>query len=152
MSGCSCQLYDRVVVVKTELLFRMLKVQSSFHGLKKFIFYEEFQPLFIYMQRVMPGIGFLKYSGFDIAKNLSHCLLIYDDSREEIFNDKEFVKIATSGSHRKLHVVYVKHNLFHQSKWSRTIDLNTTNTILFFRYVTFIILNILENSWIVSNW
>ena len=83
------------------------------------------------MQRVIPGIEFLKYSGFDITKKLSHCLLIYDDSCEEIFNDKEFVKIATSGRHRKVHVIYVKHNLFHQSKWSRTIDLNTTHIILF---------------------
>ena len=58
-------------------------------------------------------------------------LLIYDDSCEEIFNDKEFVKIATSGRHRKLDVIYVKHNSFHQSKWSRTIDLNTTHIILF---------------------
>ena len=65
------------------------------------------------MQRVIPGIQFLKYSGFDITKNLSHCLLIYDDSCEEIFNNKEFLKIATSGRHRKLHVIYVKHNLFH---------------------------------------
>ena len=43
----------------------------------------------------------------------------------------KFVKIATSGRHRKLHVIYVKHNLFHQSKWSRTIDLNTTHIVLF---------------------
>ena len=56
------------------------------------------------MQQVIPGIEFLKYSGFVITKNLSHCLLIYDDSCEEIFN-KEFVKIATSGRHRKLHVI-----------------------------------------------
>ena len=83
------------------------------------------------MQRVIPGIEFLKYSGFDITKNLSHCLIIYDVSCEKIFNDKEFVKIATSGRHHKLHVIYVKHNLFHQSKWSRTIDLNTTHIILF---------------------
>ena len=83
------------------------------------------------MQRIIPGIEFLKYSGFEITKNLSHCLLIYDDSCEEIFNDKEFIKIATSGRHRKLHVIYVKHNLFHQSKWSRTVDLNTAHIILF---------------------
>ena len=82
------------------------------------------------MQRVIPGTEFLKYSGFDITKNLSHCLLIYDDSYEEIFNDKEFVKIATSGRHRKLHVIYVKNNLFLQSKWSRIIDLNTTHNII----------------------
>ena len=117
---------------KTELLFRMLKGSTFYPRFEKiYYFYKEFQPLFKDMQQVIPGIEFLKNSGFDITKNLSHCLLIYDDSCEEIFNDKEFVKIATSGRHRKLHVIYVKHNLFHQSKWSRTIDLNTTHIILF---------------------
>ena len=67
----------------------------------------------------------------DITKKLSNCHFVYDDSCEEIFNDKEFVKIATSGRHRKLHVIYVKHKLFQQSMWSRTIDLNTTHIILF---------------------
>ena len=83
------------------------------------------------MRGSIARIEFIKYSGLEITKNLSKCLLIFDDSCEEIFIDKEFVKIATSGRHRKLHVIYVKHNLFHQSKWSRTIDLNTTHIILF---------------------
>ena len=83
------------------------------------------------MQRVIPGIEFQKNSSFDITKNLLHCLLIYDDSCEEIFNDKEFVKITASGRYRELHAIYVKHNLFHQSNWPRTIDLNTTHIILF---------------------
>ena len=84
------------------------------------------------MQQVIPGIRFLKYSGFDITKNLSHCLFIYGDSCEEIFNDKEFVKLATSRRHRNgRHVIYVKHNLFHQSKWSSNIDLNKTHIKLF---------------------
>ena len=117
---------------KTELLFRMLKGSTFYPRFEKiYYFYKEFQPLFKDMQRVIPRIEFLKYSGYDIAKNLSHFLLIYDDSCEEIFNDKEFVKIATSGRHCKLYVINVKHNLFHQSKWSRTIDLNTTHIILF---------------------
>ena len=117
---------------ETELLFRMLKGSTFYPRFEKiFYFYKEFQPLFKDIQQVIPGIEFLKYSGFDITKHLSHCLLIYDDSCEEIFNDKEFVKIATSGRHCKLHVIYVKPNLFHQSKWSRTIDLNTTHIILF---------------------
>ena len=116
---------------KTELLFRMLKGSTFYPRFEKiYYFYKEFQPLFKDMQRVVPGIEFLRHSGFDITKNLSHRLLIYDNSCEEIFNDKEFVKIATSGRHWKLHVINIKHNLFHQSKWSRTIDLNTThNTI-----------------------
>ena len=57
--------------------------------------------------------------------------MIFDDSCKETFNGKKFVKIATSGRHRKLHVIYVKQNLFLQSKWSRTIDLNTTQVVLF---------------------
>ena len=58
-------------------------------------------------------------------------MLVFDDSCEEIFNDKEFSKLATAGRHRIISVIYVKHNLFQQSKWSRTIDLNTTHIILF---------------------
>ena len=64
-------------------------------------------------------------------KNIDNCLLIFDDSREEVFNDKEFVKLATAGRHRNINVIYVKHNLYQKSKWSRTIDLNTTHIILF---------------------
>ena len=91
---------------KTELLLRMLKSSTFYPRFEKiYYFYKEYQPLFKDKQRVIPGIEFLKYSGFDITKNLSHCLLIYDDLCEEIFNDKEFVTIATSGRHRKLHVI-----------------------------------------------
>ena len=82
---------------KTEVLFRMLKGSTFYPRFEKiYYFYKEFQQLFKDMQRVIPGIQFLKYAGFDITKNLSHCLLIYDDSCEEILNDKEFAKIATS--------------------------------------------------------
>ena len=56
---------------------------------------------------------------------------MFDDSCEEIFNDKEFSKLATAGRHRNISVIYVKHNLFQQSRCSRTIDLNTTHIILF---------------------
>ena len=42
------------------------------------------------------------------------------------FNEKDFVKLATAGRHKNVYVIYVKHNLFQQSKQSRTIDLNTT--------------------------
>ena len=65
---------------ETELLSQMLK-SLTFHTRfeKIYYFYKEFQPLFEDMQRVIPGIEFLKYSGFDIRKNLLHYLLIYDD-------------------------------------------------------------------------
>ena len=64
------------------------------------------------MQQKKTRIEFIKYSGLDMTKKLLDCLLIYDDSSEEILKDEEFVKKATSGRHRRLHVIYVKHNLF----------------------------------------
>ena len=54
---------------KTELLFRMLKGSTFYPRFEKiYYFYKEFQPLFKDMQQVIPGIEFLKYSGFDITK------------------------------------------------------------------------------------
>ena len=117
---------------KTELTFHMLQGNSFYPRFQKiYYFYKEFQPLFRDKQDSLARIEFIKYSGLEITKNLSNCLLPFDDSCEEIFNDKEFVKIATSGRHRKLHFIIVMINLFNQSKWSRTIDLNTTHIILF---------------------
>ena len=117
---------------KTELIFKLLKGSTFYPKFEKiFYFYKEHQPLFPTIQKEIKGIEFLKYSGFEITKKLSDCLLVYDDSCEEIFNDQEFVKLATSGRHRRINIIYVKYNLFQQSKWSRTIDLNTTHIILF---------------------
>ena len=56
---------------------------------------------------------------------------VFDDTCEDIFNEKRFIKLATAGANKNVHVIYVKHNLFQQNKQSRTIDLNTTHLILF---------------------
>ena len=64
-------------------------------------------------------------------RKLENVLLVFDDSCEEIYNDNKFVRLATAGRHRGIEVIYVKHNLFQQSRWSRTIDLNTSHIILF---------------------
>ena len=98
---------------------------------KVYYFYNEYQEIFTDVQRQLPNIEFIKFHGFEITKNLLKYLLIYGDLCGEIFNDNDVVKFATSGRHRKLHIIYVKHDLFHQSKGSRTIDLNTTHINLF---------------------
>ena len=77
------------------------------------------------------GVTFKKHANLEFLKSLSNCLLIIDDSCEEIYNGKEFVKLATAGRHKNINVIYIKHNLYQQSKWSRIIDLNTTHIILF---------------------
>ena len=50
-------------------------------------------------------------------------MLIFDDSYEQICNSKAFVDIATAGRHRGLSTIYIKHNLFHQSKLGRDVEL-----------------------------
>ena len=116
---------------KTELIFKML-LQNTFSPKFQsiFYFYQHEQPKFESLERKL-NIQFKKFTSFEIISELEDCLLVFDDSCEEIFNDKEFSKLATAGRHKNISVIYVKHNLFQQSKWSRTIDLNTTHIILF---------------------
>ena len=72
---------------------------------------------------------------FDLIENIPNkatkYLLIFDDSCEEISNSKQFVKDATAGRHRGLNTIYIKHNLFHQSKLGRDVELQNTHIVLF---------------------
>ena len=66
---------------KTELIFHMLQGNSFYAPFEKIsYFYKEFQPLFREMQDSIARIEFIKYSGLEITKNLSNCLLIFDES------------------------------------------------------------------------
>ena len=70
------------------------------------------------MQR--KNLKFIQGVDFDLIENLpkneTEYLLIFNDSCIEISNSKQFVKIATAGRHRGLNSIYIKYNLFHQSK------------------------------------
>ena len=77
------------------------------------------------------NIEFVPCLDFSMINKLEDCLLVFDDSCEEIYQEKEFVKLAVAGRHKKVHCIFVKHYLFHQSNWSRTIDLNTTHINVF---------------------
>ena len=72
-------------------------------------------------------VTFNKYANLEFVNSLANCFLITDGSCEEIYNDKEFVQLATAGRHKNIDVIYIKHNLYQQSKWSRKIDLNATH-------------------------
>ena len=116
---------------KTELIFKML-LENTFSPkfLLIFYFYQHEQPIFKLLEAKL-NIQVTKFSNFDLISELENCLFVFDDSCEEIFMDKVFSKLATAGRHEHISVIYVKHNLFQQSKRSRTIDLNTTHIILF---------------------
>ena len=58
-------------------------------------------------------------------------MLLFDDSCEEICNLKAFVDIAANGRHRRLSTIYIKHNLFHQSKLGRDVELQNSHIVLF---------------------
>ena len=116
---------------KTELIFQMLLRNTFYPNFSSFCyFYQHEQPKFSTIERKV-NIFFYKFSAFEFISQLENCLHVFDGSCEEIFNDKDFSKLATAGRHRNISVIYVKHNLIQQSKWSRTIDLNTTHIILF---------------------
>ena len=58
-------------------------------------------------------------------------MLIFDDSSEEICISETFVDNATAGRHRGLSTIYIKHNLFHQSKLGKDVELRNTHIVLF---------------------
>ena len=66
-----------------------------------------------------------------LKNNGTKYLLIFDDSCEEICNSKAFVDIATAGRHRGLSTIDIKHNLFHQSKLGRDVELRKTHIVFF---------------------
>ena len=87
------------------------------------------------MRKEIENLEFLRGVNFEFIDSLKNnsrrYLLIFDDSCEEIFNSKAFVDIATAGRHRGLSTIYNKHNLFHQSKLERDVELQRTHIVHF---------------------
>ena len=87
------------------------------------------------MQKEIEILEFVRGLNFEFIDSLKNngtkYLLFFDDSREEICNSKPFVDIATAGRHRGLSIIYFKHNLFHQSKLGRDVELQNTHIVLF---------------------
>ena len=102
---------------------------------KIYNFYQHYQSLYGLMSKNIKHIEFVQGVDFELIQNLPNngtkYLLIFDDSCEEISSSKEFVKIATAGRHKGLSTVYIKHNLFHQSRLGRDIELQNTHIVLF---------------------
>ena len=87
------------------------------------------------MQKAIENLEFVQGVNFEFIDSLKNngtkYLLIFDDSCEEICNSKAFVDIATAGRHRGPSTIYIKHNLFHQSKLGRDVELQNTHIVLF---------------------
>ena len=87
------------------------------------------------MQKEIENLGLVRGVNFeyiDSSKNNgTKYLLIFDDTCENICNSKAFVDIAMAGRHRRLSIIYIKHNFFHQSKLGRDVELQNTHIVLF---------------------
>lgn len=121
---------------KTQLIFDMLKNGTFQPPFDKILyFYQHYQPLYSEMMSNVGDMEFIKCVNFEMIENLpndgTNYLLIFDDSCAEISRSKEFEKIATSGRHKKLNTIYIKHNLFHKSPIGRDVELQNTHIILF---------------------
>ena len=94
------------------------------------------KPLYAEMQRIIPGIEFVK----GIAANIEdeHFLnpairnLIVIDDLSEASNDKRICDLFTKGSHhRNLKVICLVQNLYYQGKERCTMSLNSQYLVLF---------------------
>ena len=87
------------------------------------------------MQKEIENLEFVRGINFEnidsLKNNGTKYLLVFEDPCEEICNSMAFVDIATAGRHRGLSTIYIKHNLFHQSKLGRDVERQNTHIVLF---------------------
>ena len=121
---------------KSQLIYNWLKIgtfQPKFD--KIHFFYQHSQPLYDVMPKEIGNLEFVQGVNFEffdsLINNGTKNLLIFDDSGEEICNSKAFVDIATDVRHRGLITIYIKHNLFQQSKLGRDVQLQNPHILLF---------------------
>ena len=121
---------------KSQLIYNWLKIGTFLLKFDNFYFFHEHsQPLYDVMQKGTENLEFVRGVNFEFIDSLkkdgTKYLVIFDDSCEEICNSKAFVDISLAGRHRGLNTIYIKHNLLHQSKLGRDVELQNTHIVLF---------------------
>ena len=112
-------------------LFTISKMELFNKNLTKFTFiHQHSQTLYDVMQKEIENLEFVQGVNFKFIDSLenkfTNYLIIFDDSCEEICNSKAFVNVATVG----LCTIYIKHNLFHQNKHGRDVEIQNTHIVL----------------------
>ena len=133
---------------KTRLILSMLtKAQTFQPPFQKVIYvYRHWQTIFdeftsLLGSQVVSFLQFTTDNPFDYISTLQASasfsnnskqplLLVFDDSCEEILQSADFANLATSGRHKGLNTIFIKHNLYQQGKYSVTIDKNTTHIVI----------------------
>ena len=88
---------------KTDLIFQMLLRGRFYSSYKKISFlYLHNQPKFSsFVSKHKIVIEFIQLSSFEIVINLRDCMIVFDDTCEKVFNEKNFVKVASAGRNKK---------------------------------------------------
>ena len=58
-------------------------------------------------------------------------IVVIDDLYDETANSKVLFDLVIAGRHCNVHLMVIRHYLLQQSKYSKTIDLNMTQIVLF---------------------
>ena len=84
---------------KTKIIFKLLKGETFYLKFGRVLnFYKDFRPILKdEINTCGIQIELVIFDGFDRLRKIENILLVFDESCEEIYNVKEFVKIATAG-------------------------------------------------------
>ena len=97
----------------------------------------QWQPLYAEIQRIIPGIKFVKGIPANIEDEqflnpAIRNLIVIDDLMSEASNDKRICDLFSKGlHHRNLSVICLVQNLYYQGKESRTMSLNSKYLVVF---------------------
>ena len=121
---------------KSQLENKWLKIETHQPKFDQINFlYQHAESLSEIMQKEIDNLEFVQGVNFEFIDSLKNNglknLLIFDDSCEKICNSKAFVDFAAAGRYCGLSIIYIEHNLFHQSKLGRDVELENTQTVLF---------------------
>ena len=117
--------------------FRNWKIAAGLQLAKKLEHFNKSSPNFTVfinipndvLQKKNENCEFVRGVNFEFTDSLKNngtkSMLIFDNCCDEIFNSEVLVDIATTGRHRGLSTIYNRHNLFHQSKLGRDVELQT---------------------------
>ena len=121
---------------KSQFIYNWLKIGAFLPNFDKIYFLcEHSYPLYDAMLKRIENLQFVQSVRFQYINSLKNngtkYLWIFDDSCERICYSKAFLDFATARRHRGLSTIYIKHNLFHQSKLGGDVVLQNTQIVLF---------------------
>ena len=106
---------------------------------KKLFFYKHYQQAYKKLEaeclvknidlELILGLEWNTVERGEILKQQTHVVL--DDFYDKDANSKEALDLVIAGRHRNIHLMVLRRNLFQQSEYSKTIDLNVTQIVLF---------------------